>query len=307
MNILPKVMAPVLTPFRDDLSPDGDLFLGFCRWLASQGAGLAVFGTNSEANSLTVEERLELLAHTIEGGIDPSLLVPGTGACAIGDAVRLTKAAVAAKCAGVLMLPPFYYKQVSDEGLFAAYAEVIERVGDAKLQILLYHIPQMSGVGISPGLIERLRKHYPHTVVGMKDSSGDMSTTKTAIERFPGFKVYAGSDALLLGTLRLGGEGCISATANVNPGEIVKLRGEWQREDAEKRQEAMTRLRKIFEGFPMIPALKAAVAQHGECQGFAQVRPPLMKLEDGKAKELAARLAQESFAMPGLAAALGRA
>jgi 4-hydroxy-tetrahydrodipicolinate synthase len=307
MTSLPKVMAPVLTPFRDDLSPDLDLFLSFCRWLASQGAGLAVFGTNSEANSLTVEERLELLSHLIEGGIDPSLLVPGTGACAIGDAVVLTRAAVKSRCAGVLMLPPFYYKQVSEEGLFTFYAEVIERVGDETLQILLYHIPQVSGVAISPGLIERLRKHYPRTVIGMKDSSGDMSNTKAAIERFPGFKVYAGSDALLLGTLRLGGEGCISATANVNPSAIVKLREEWQTKDAEKRQEAMTRLRKIFEGFPMIPALKAAAGHYGRCARFAQVRAPLRKLEETKAKELKARLAEEGFAMPGLEDALARA
>jgi 4-hydroxy-tetrahydrodipicolinate synthase len=307
MNALPKVMAPVLTPFLEDLSPDFDLFVGFCRWLASQGAGLAVFGTNSEANSLTVEERLELLSHAIEGGIDPSRLVPGTGACAIGDAVRLTRAAVQAKCAGVLMLPPFYYKQVSEDGLFGSFAEVIERVGEQGLQILLYHIPQVSGVAISPGLIERLRKRYPRIVVGMKDSSGDMNYTKAAILRFPGFKVYAGSDALLLGTLRLGGEGCISATANVNPAAIIKLREDWQKDDAERRQEAMARLRKIFEGLPMIPALKAAVAHHGKCARFAQVRPPLMKLNEAQAGELTARLAQEGFAMPGLEAELAPA
>jgi 4-hydroxy-tetrahydrodipicolinate synthase len=307
MNALPKVMAPVLTPFLEDLSPDFDLFVGFCRWLESQGAGLAVFGTNSEANSLTVEERLELLSHAIEGGIDPSRLVPGTGACAIGDAVRLTRAAVQAKCAGVLMLPPFYYKQVSEDGLFGSFAEVIERVGEQGLQILLYHIPQVSGVAISPGLIERLRKRYPRIVVGMKDSSGDMNYTKAAILRFPGFKVYAGSDALLLGTLRLGGEGCISATANVNPAAIVKLREDWQKDDAERRQEAMARLRKIFEGLPMISALKAAVAHHGKCARFAQVRPPLMKLNEAQAGELTARLAQEGFAMPGLEAELAPA
>jgi 4-hydroxy-tetrahydrodipicolinate synthase len=305
MKPLPKVMAPVLTPFREDLSPDADLFLGFCRWLASQGAGLAVFGTNSEANSLTVEERLDLLAHAIDGGIDPSLLVPGTGACAIGDAARLTRAAVEANCAGVLMLPPFYYKQVSDDGLFAAYAEIIERVGAQGLQILLYHIPQVSGVAISLGLIERLRQRYPRTVVGMKDSSGDMNFTRAAIERFPGFMVYAGSDALLLGTLRLGGEGCISATANVNPSAIVQLRENWQREDADKRQEAMAQVRKTFEDFPMIPALKAAVAHHGKCARFGKVRPPLTNLEETRAKGLIAQLAQQGFTMPGLQTQLG--
>lgn len=301
---LPKVMAPVLTPFRDDLSPDPDLFLGFCRWLVGQGAGLAVFGTNSEANSLTVEERLELLARAVEGGIDPAKLVPGTGACAIGDAVKLTGAAVKSGCAGVLMLPPFYYKQVSDEGLFAAYAEVIERVGEEALRILLYHIPQVSGVAISLGLIERLVKRYPGTVLGIKDSSGDIDYSRQAIERFPGFEVYAGSDALLLATLKLGGAGCISATANVNPAAAVALRQDWQKQDAEKRQEAMARLRIVFEAFPMIPALKAAVAHHGKCARFAEVRPPLIRLAKARADELMARLKQQGFAMPGLQAEL---
>ncbi len=302
--MLPMVMAPVLTPFRSDLDCDGDLFVRFCRWLVAQGAGLAMFGTNSEANSLTLEERLELLARTIEAGIAPSLLVPGTGACAIGDAVRLTKAAVQANCAGVLMLPPFYYKQVSDEGLFAAFAEVIERIGDERLKILLYHIPQVSGVAISLALIERLLQRYSGVVVGMKDSSGDIAYTKSAITRFPGFRVYAGSDALLLATLKLGGAGCISATANVNPQAVVALAHDWQDEEAEKKQEASVRVRKVFEGFPMIPALKAAAAHYGKCAPFAQVRPPLMKLAEVPVKELTAKLAQQNFAMPGLAAAL---
>ena len=304
MKMLPKVMAPVLTPFREDLSPDSQLFVRFCRWLVAQGAGLAVLGTNSEANSLTLEERLELIAQAVEGGIDPSLLVPGTGACAIGDAVKLTRAAVQSKCAGVLMLPPFYYKQVSDEGLFAAYAEVIERVGEEALRILLYHIPQVSGVAISLGLIERLVRRYPGTVVGMKDSSGDISHSKAAIEGFPGFQVYAGSDALLLATLKLGGAGCISATANVNPAAVVALRQDWQKQDAEKRQEAMAQLRKIFEAFPMIAALKAAVAHHGKCARFAQLRPPLLALDAKRREELMAKLTQQGFAMPGLEAEL---
>jgi 4-hydroxy-tetrahydrodipicolinate synthase len=302
--MLPKVMAPVLTPFTSDLNCEWQVFVRFCRWLVSQGAGLALFGTNSEANSLTLEERLDLLSRAVEEGIDPSLLVPGTGACAIGDAVRLTKAAVEANCAGVLMLPPFYYKQVSDEGLFAAYAEVIERVGDRRLKILLYHIPQVAGVAISLPLIERLVERYPGTVVGMKDSSGDINHTKAAIERFPGFKVYVGSDALLLAALRLGGAGCISATANVNAKAIVALAQNWRDKDAEEKQEASARVRKIFEGFPMIAALKAAAASYGKWAAFVQVRPPLMKLGEERARELMARLAQHGFAMPGLEAAL---
>ena len=297
---LPGVMAPVLTPFKRDLACDAKLFVRFCRWLQREGAGLAVFGTNSEANSLTLEERIELLDTLIEGGIAPEALVPGTGACAIGDSVRLTKQAVALGCAGVLMLPPFYYKGVSDEGLFAAYAEVIERVGDERLKVLLYHIPQVSGVPISLKLIERLRARYPQAIAGMKDSSGDLNNSTAAIERFAGFKVYAGSDALLLETLRRGGAGCISATANVNPQAIVRLRKNWQSKDADEAQGALKQIRKIFEGFPMIAALKAAAAHYGEHSGFAVLRPPLVGLTESQRQELVQKLAAHNFAMPGL-------
>jgi 4-hydroxy-tetrahydrodipicolinate synthase len=297
---LPGAMAPVLTLFKQDFSCDHSLYLRFCRWLQRQGVGLAILGTNSEANSLTIEERLELLAMLVEGGIAPHALVPGTGCCATGDSVRLSKAAVRAGCAGVLMLPPFYYKGVSDEGLFAAYSEVIERVGEARLKVLLYHIPQVSGVALSLRLIGRLVERYPDTVIGMKDSSGDFNHSKEAIERFPGFKVYAGSDALLLATLRAGGAGCISATANVNPAAVARLRREWQAEEAEQMQAGLTRIRKIFEGFPMIAALKAAVANFGEHPSFARLRPPLTLLSAQQVKDLVTRLGEENFAMAGL-------
>jgi 4-hydroxy-tetrahydrodipicolinate synthase len=300
MTGFPQVMAPVLTPFKDDLSCDGQSFVKFCRWLAGRGMGLAIFGTNSEANSLTVEERLELLARVSEAGIPSLQLVPGTGACAIGDSVRLGKAAVSAKCAGVLMLPPFYYKQVSDEGLYAAFAEVIERVGDSRLKILLYHIPQVSGVALSHDLIERLVKNYPNTIAGMKDSSGDLGFTRATIERFPGFQVYAGSDALLSATLQAGGAGCISATANVNPAAIVRLRKDWQGADAEALQTRLVQLRKTFEAFPMIAALKAAVAHFGDAPRFAKVRPPLTTLPERNVQMLITALADLNFTMDDL-------
>jgi 4-hydroxy-tetrahydrodipicolinate synthase len=301
---LPGVMAPVLTPFTSDLRCDGKRFVGFCRWLERQGMGLAVFGTNSEANSLTLEERIELLDTLIEAGVAPSSLVPGSGACAFGDSVRLSQRAARQGCAGVLMLPPFYYKGVSDEGLFAAFAEVIERVGDQRLKVLLYHIPQVSGVPITLGLIERLITRYPQTIAGLKDSSGDLNYSKAAIDRFPGFRVYAGSDALLLATLKHGGAGCISATANVNPQAIVRLRQDWRGEKAEEAQARLTQIRKTFEGYPMIAALKSAAAHYGEHPEFATVRPPLTALTEGQRNELVKKLSAHNFAMPGLEKAL---
>jgi 4-hydroxy-tetrahydrodipicolinate synthase len=170
---LPGVFAPVIMPFDEALAPDASRLLRQCRWLVSQGVGIAIFGTNSEANSLSVDEKIELLDRLIDGGIDRSLLMPGTGLCALPDTVRMTAHAAARGCDGALMLPPFYYKGVSDEGLFRAYAEVIERVADERLKIYLYHIPPVSQVPLSPGLIERLVKAYPGTVAGVKNSSGD--------------------------------------------------------------------------------------------------------------------------------------
>src|ERR1043165_3142201 len=211
------VLSPVVTPFGADLQPDASRLARHCRWLLDQDVGLAVFGTNSEANSMSVGEKIGLLEALLEAGLPPGRMMPGTGCCAFPDTVELTRAAVRSGCAGVLMLPPFYYKNVSDEGLFRSYAEVIQRVGDARLRIYLYHIPPVSQVPISLALIERLLKMYPGTIAGIKDSSGDWNNMAAMLEQFQphGFDVFAGNESLLLALLRGGGAGCITATANV--------------------------------------------------------------------------------------------
>ena len=232
------ILSPVLTPFDAQGRPDPDRFIRHCRWLLAQEVGLAVFGTNSEANSLSLGEKRDLLDRLLAAGIAPERLMPGTGACALPDAIELTRHAVGAGCAGVLMLPPFYYKGVSDEGLFRAYAQVIESVADERLRIYLYHIPPVSGVPITLGLIERLLKAYPGIVAGTKDSSGDWSHTSATLAQFQphGFDVFAGSENFLLATMRGGGAGCITATGNVNPSAIVKLYQTWQQADADEQQ-----------------------------------------------------------------------
>ena len=161
------VLSPVVTPFRKDLSPDTDRFVRHCKWLMKNGcSGLAVFGTNSEANSMSVDEKLELLEALVKGGVPASVLMPGTGHCALSDSVKMTREAVRLGCGGVLMLPPFYYKGVSDEGLFRNFSEIIERVGDDRLRLYLYHIPPVSNVAISLDLIDRLLSRYPGIVAG---------------------------------------------------------------------------------------------------------------------------------------------
>jgi 4-hydroxy-tetrahydrodipicolinate synthase len=178
------VLAPLVTPFKDDLSPDTERFIAHCRWLLSQNCGLAVFGTNSEANSLSMEERAMLLDELVAAGINASRMMPGTGCCSIVETVKLTAQAVEHGCAGVLMLPPFYYKDVSEEGLYRYFSEVVQRVGDARLKIYLYHIPPVAVVGITTGLVERLLAAYPNAIAGMKDSSGDWSNTKMFLDAF---------------------------------------------------------------------------------------------------------------------------
>jgi 4-hydroxy-tetrahydrodipicolinate synthase len=297
------VLAPVITPFRRDLAPDPDRFLRHCRWLMRSGcAGLAVFGTNSEANSMSVEEKLELLEALVRGGIPASVLMPGTGACALPDAVAMTREAVRLGCAGVLMLPPFYYKGVSDDGLFRFFSEVIERTGDERLRLYLYHIPPVAHVPITPGLVERLLDRYPGIVAGMKDSSGEWSNTKAMLERFAGrgFDVFPGSEAFLLDAMRAGAKGCISATANINPGAIANVFRHWRSAQAEALQAAIRTTRTIVQQVPMIPALKAVTAHFANDPEWRRVRPPLVELSADEERRLLAGLAAVGFSMPGL-------
>ena len=296
------VLSPVVTPFTSDLRPDVPRFLRHCRWLLDNDVGLAVFGTNSEANSLAVAEKLELLDALMEAGLPAARMMPGTGTCALPDTVELTRRAVAHGCGGVLMLPPFYYKGVSDDGLFASFAEVIERVGDARLRIYLYHIPPVSMVPITLALIDRLLHRYPGTIAGIKDSSGDWNNTRAMLEQFQprGFDVFAGSETFLLATLRGGGAGCISATANVNPAAIARLSRDWETPEADAGQAALDRVRAAFQAFPMIPALKAAVAHFSGDSSWTTVRPPLIALGEEQRGRLLGSLSDLGFAMPGL-------
>lgn len=295
------VLSPVVTPFDQNLGANAEKLESQCRWLLDQGVGLAVFGTNSEANSLSVGEKAELLTALVEAGIPGERLMPGTGCCALTDTVELTRRAVSLGCGGVLMLPPFYYKGVSDDGLFRSYAEVIERVADSALRIYLYHIPPVAQVGLSISLIDRLVTAFPGTVVGIKDSSGDWNNTKAMLDRqWDDFHVFAGAETFLLDTLRNGGAGCISATANVNPGAIQRLFETWQQDDAEAQQTALDAVRAVVMSYPMIPALKATVARFRGDDAWSTVRPPLVALTRGQAESLAAELDELGFDMPGL-------
>jgi len=298
------VLSPVVTPFRKDYSPDAPRFVRHCKWLLAHGcSGLAVFGTNSEANSLSADERMTLLEQLVEGGVPAAQLMPGTGCCALTDSVRLTAHAVKLGCAGALMLPPFYYKGVPDDGLFRNFSEVIQRVGDDRLQLYLYHIPPVAQVGITLGLIERLLKAYPKSVAGVKDSSGDWNNTKAMIDAFAmqGFEVFAGSEVFLLKNMRAGGVGCITAGANVNPHGIDRVYRGWQSAEAEKLQADADQVRQILQSqMSMIPALKAAIAHYAQDADWMTVRPPLIELTVEQRAKMVSELLAAGFDMPGI-------
>jgi 4-hydroxy-tetrahydrodipicolinate synthase len=287
------VIAPVLTPFDEDGDPDADRFTEHARWLMAEGCtALAPFGTTSEANSLGLEDRMELLEELVEEGIDPARLMPGTGTCSVTDTVLLSEHAVELGCGGVLMLPPFYYKGPSEEGLFRYFAEVIERVGDNRLKVYLYHIPPVAQVGFSLPLIGRLLKEYPNTVAGLKDSSGDWSNTAAILAEYPQLEVFPGSEIFLLDGLKAGGKGCISATCNVSAAAIRKVYDNWQTPDAQRLQAGITALRKAIQAYPMIPALKAVIAHYRGDPGWAAVRPPFVPLPEAEAQKAVRTLAE---------------
>src|SRR5215472_3104116 len=292
------VLVPVLTPFTPSGEPDAGRFAAFCRWLLDQGAsGLAIFGTTSEANSMSPGERMELLDRLIEAGIPAQKLMPGTGACAMTDAVSLVRHAVDHGCGGVLMLPPFYYKGVSDDGIFAFISGVVDKVGSPTLKLFLYHIPPMAVVGYSLDLVGRFIKAYPETVVGLKDSSGDWNNTAALLERFPGFAVFPGSEVFRLEALRKGGAGCITASGNVNVPGIRKVYENWRGPQAEALQAEISALRKALQAYPMIPALKRIVAHFHKDPDWATVRPPLVALEQAQSTALIADLATLGFTL----------
>ncbi|MEQ8654735.1 MAG: dihydrodipicolinate synthase family protein [Kiloniellales bacterium] len=292
-SVLRGVVAPILTPFNDDLSIATDLFLAHGKRLLAEGcAGLAPFGTTGEALSVGIDERIEALDRLIDGGIDPALLVPGTGLTALADTARLTAACLERGCGGVLLLPPFYYKGVSDEGLYSYFAQLIAAVKPTRPALYLYHIPPVAMVGLSPSLVRRLFADFPEAIAGIKDSSGDWANTQALLE-IEGLVVYPGSELFLLDGLKAGSAGCITASANINAAAIAKVVERFDAGDgagAEAQQAEISRFRKLIQGPGAIPGQKRLLAMETGDARWANLRPPLLSFNQAEGQAFAEKL-----------------
>lgn len=289
------LIAPILTPFNDDLSIAFDLYITHARWLLDQGCtGIAPFGTTGEALSVGIDERIAAIQALLGGGIDPALVIPGTGLTNVADTVRLSRACLEMGCAAVMTLPPFYFKGVSSDGLYAYFEQLIAALG-SDARIVLYHIPPIAVVGLPPALVRRLHDDFPEQVVGIKDSSGDWDNTRELLA-IEGLTVYPGSELPLLDALDLGTPGCISATANVNAAAIAGIIGAYDRgnlEAARKSHTAASRFRETVQDFGPIPAQKRLLAIATGDTRWANVRPPLTALCEGAGQDLADLLQRE--------------
>ncbi|MBS1302661.1 dihydrodipicolinate synthase family protein [Loktanella sp. SALINAS62] len=291
------VHCAAATPVTADGRPDLALFTAHCRALLDEGChGIALLGTTGEANSLAHADRMALLDVAIDGGIDAGVMLPGTSAPAIRDTIQLTRHAVAANAKGVVLLPPYYYKGVSDEGLFRFYARVIEGVADDRLRVVLYHIPQVTQVPITHDLIDRLMREFPGIVVGIKDSAGDIDHMVRLVRDFPDLAVLAGADPLMLPLLRAGGAGCITATSNLRADALRDIWDNWQDDSAadivRAAQDRIDDWRALTNAYVQLPTVKAMLARSRGDDGWLNVLPPLVPVTDEARADIHARMAE---------------
>lgn len=285
------VYCAAATPLKSDGTPDLALFGTHTRALIDEGChGIAMLGSTGEANSFSARERMDLLEAALKGGTLPHQLLPGTSSCAVTEAVEMTRHAVQAGVKGVVMLPPFYYTAFSDDSLFRFYATIIEKVNDARLKVILYHIPMLTGVPISHTLIERLVSAFPETVVGIKDSDGKIENMHAISARFPGFGVLAGADPLLLPVLQGGGAGCITATSNLVARELRIVYDHWNNPamaaEVTAAQEVIVAWRNLTNSYTQLPTVKAMLAKRRGDMGWLNIHPPFSSLSQTEAEQV---------------------
>ena len=292
------LISPILSPFDDSLNFNQEMYNELAKDLLSTGcSGLAPFGTTGEALSVSNDERMQALENLIKSGVSPDKLIPGTGLCNFPDTVKISRHAIELGCKGVMTLPAFYFKDVTDEGLFQYYERLIDEINHPNLKIYLYHIPQVSGVGLSIPLVKKLRSTYPDIIVGIKDSSGVWENTEQLLS-IDGLIVYPGAELPVIDAIKLGGPGCISATANFNPTNIAKVielshDGKW--DQAEEVHKDVKEVRYLFQDYSAIPAQKAMLAIKYKDKRWKNIRPPLVQISEQRSSELEEKLRNHGF------------
>ena len=285
------LICPNLTPFNTDLSIATDLYVEHAKRMLDAGcSALAPFGTTGEALSVGIEERMAALEAMVAEGVNPGKIIPGTGLTNLQDTARLCSHAIEMKCAGVMVLPPFYYKGVSDDALFEYFSALIGLVDSPELRIYLYHIPPVAQVPVSVELTARLAEAFPGTIVGIKDSSGDWDNTRRLLTEVKGIDVFPGSENPLIDALALGAPGCISATANINAENIIRCYQAAGTAEGDRLQEQIRAYRVPFQDMGAIPAQKWVLSQQTGEPRWKIVRPPLTALSDEQGRELLSRL-----------------
>jgi len=294
------VFAAALNATNADGSLDLSRSIAHAKWLLAHGCdGLGILGTTGEANSFSVAERKAILDALVGAGVPADRLMPGTGVCAIPETVELTRHAIEAGAPGVLMLPPFYYKDPTDQGLIEAYSRIIDQVGDDRLRVYLYHFPQMSGISITDVVIGDLRERYPGVVVGMKDSSGDLENMVGVAERHSGFAVFSGSESSFLSLAKRGGAGCITAISNLSCELAQGVWSAWRDHGIEAPEnDTLLALRVAISDYPLFAALKALQARHTGDSTWEHMRPPLTPLGSRSKKALFASIDAIGYEIP---------
>ncbi len=296
-----KVITAILTPQSGDGGIDGKRLKALSTWTLTNGCdGIALFGTTGEASSFSVEERKLGLSQLIDDGIDPSRLIVGTGCPSVMDTAELSKHATCMGVAGILVIPPYFFKGVEDTGLRNYYVRLVELVDEPALKVLLYHFPEMAGVGVSLELARDLHEALPGVFVGIKDSSGNLDAIINAIDKLPNFLVFTGDDDLLAAVLRAGGAGSISAGANLFPSllHVIRSDPELKTEEAKAAQRIVSTLwSETLLKLPVTEALKELFALATGNQEWLSMRPPLVRINDAQRKRLLSQLERTEFTL----------
>ena len=289
------IWSPCLTPVTSKFTIDDARLFEHVDWLFGSGChGVTLFGTTSEAPSFSISQRIETLEYLVRSGIDPETLMIGNGFTAGDDTHTVTRHALEIGCRYVLTVPPFYFKNLSDDGVVDSYRRMLDQLNSSDIRVIVYHFPQLSAVPITLEVIEKLLESHGNLIAGVKDSSGSWESVKAFIESFPALAIFPGSDNLLLDALRTGGAGTISATVNINPDGIRKIYDLWQADDNESAaaQKNAKLIRDLIFSYPSIAALKAVHAVAKDDPEWNRVCPPLVTLSENDRTRLMNALAE---------------